>query len=28
LASPPHPPGFFAGDRNANVWAVTFAHKF
>ena len=21
-------PGFFAGDRNANVYAVTFAHKF
>jgi hypothetical protein len=21
-------PGFFAGDRNANVWSVTFAHKF
>jgi hypothetical protein len=20
--------GFFAGDRNANVWSVTFAHKF
>ena len=21
-------PGFFQGDRNANVWAVSFAHKF